>query len=333
MNKQIILADRPDGLPSASTWTLRTEDIPQMGAGEMIIKIHYVSLDPAMRGWIRDSKSYLPPVDLNTVMRAGTVGQVITSNLPTFSSGDWVVGPGGVQQYVSCTGEGWHKIDNRLPVEKYLSVLGMTGYTAYFGLLDIGQPQPGQTLLVSAAAGAVGSIVGQIGKIYGCHVVGVAGGIEKCDYVTSTLGFDACIDYKGGDVRSEMHKHLDGGIDVYFDNVGGEILDLALTRINKGARIVLCGGISQYNAEGRPVGPSNYLALLVQRARMEGFIVLDYSRRFPEAGEKLTGWFKSGKLRSDEHIERGIENFHPAFLRLFSGSKKGKLILKVDEDA
>ena len=330
INKQIILAERPIGLPSASTWSLQEKSIAEIGDHQMLVEIHYVSLDPAMRGWVNDVKSYLPPVKLGGVMRAGTVGTVVDSNSGKFKVGDVVLGTGGVQKYVITDGRGWVKVDaSQLPAYKYLSVLGMTGYTAYFGLLDVGQPQPNETLLVSGAAGAVGSVAGQIGKIKGCQVVGIAGSAEKCDYLVDELGFDAAINYKEESVYHKIKEHCPQGVDVYFDNVGGEILDAALARLNRRGRVVLCGGISQYNAEKGVQGPKNYLTLLTQRGRMEGFIILDYVTEFPRAAQDMSAWMAMGKLKSREQIEHGIENFHSAFLKLFSGDKKGKLILQI----
>ncbi len=330
MNKQIILAERAVGMPTESTWRLQESPIESPTEGSFLVRVKYVSLDPAMRGWINDVKSYLPPVELGAVMRAGTVGEVIQSKNSQFPVGTFVLGTGGVQQYVITDGRGWVAVDTRIaPAHLYLSALGMTGMTAYFGLLDVGRPKTGETLLVSGAAGAVGSIVGQIGKLKGCQVVGIAGGEEKCNYVVDELGFDAAINYKQDDVKAKLREHCSNGIDIYFDNVGGEILDLALARINRKGRVVLCGGISQYNAEKGPRGPRNYLALLTQRARMEGFIVLDYVKSFAIAAREMAAWLGDGKIKSREHIEEGIERFYPTFMRLFSGDKKGKLILKI----
>ena len=330
MNKQITLAKRPVGLPEADTWHLADTEIPTAKEGEAILKTSYVSLDPAMRGWINDARSYIPPVQIGEVMRAGTVGQIVASNHPDIKVGDYYTGWGGVQQYCVVDGKGWHKVDPSLaPLPTYISTLGMPGMTAYFGLMDIGQPKEGETVLVSGAAGAVGSIVGQIAKIKGCRAVGIAGGKDKCDYVVNELGFDACIDYKTEDVRKAIKEHCPKGIDIYFDNVGGDILDAALTRLNFKARIPICGAISQYNATA-PKGPANYLALLVNRARMEGFVVMDFAKDFRTAAMEMGGWMAQGKLKSKEHVEEGIENFHEAFLKLFSGDKLGKLVLKVD---
>ena len=329
-NQKIILVERTVGLPTPSTWRLEESPIPTIADGEMLVKIKFVSLDPAMRGWINDVKSYLPPVELGAVMRAGTVGEVLESKNAKFAKGTHVLGTGGVQQYVVTDGRGWVAVDTRVaPAPLYLSALGMTGMTAYFGLLDVGKPKEGEMILVSGAAGAVGSIVGQIAKIKGCKVVGIAGGPDKCSYLKDELGFDDAIDYKNENLRARIKECCPHGIDVFFDNVGGEMLDLALARINRKGRIVLCGGISQYNAEKEIRGPKNYLALLTQRGRMEGFIVLDYVQAFSQAAKEMAGWLAEGKIKSLEHIEEGIENFYPSFLKLFNGNKRGKLILKV----
>lgn len=333
MNKQLILAKRPIGLPEADTWKLVETPIPEVGSEEILVEQHYISLDPAMRGWMNDVKSYIPPVQIGDVMRAGGAGKIIQSNHPKFKEGEYVYGWGGVQQYVATNGKGWYKVDPRLaPLPVYTGTLGMPGMTAYFGILDVGKIKEGEQVLVSGAAGAVGGVVGQIAKINGCRVVGIAGGAEKCAYLVNELGFDAAIDYKNENVRAGLKTHFPKGIDVYFDNVGGEILDLALARLRMRARVVICGAISQYNNTSAGKGPANYLSLLVNRARMEGFIVMDYAREYGKAAMEMGGWMAQGKLKSKEYICEGIENFHETFLRLFSGEKLGKLILKVVEE-
>ena len=332
MNTQIKLASRPFGLPNRDNWQIESNPVPQPGKGEMLVKIIYVSLDPAMRGWMNDAKSYIPPVQIGAVMRAGTIGQVVSSDLEKFSPGDFVVGNMGVQQYALSDGKGVMKIQPGLaPLTAYLGVLGMTGITAYFGLLDICDPQPGETVVVSGAAGAVGSVVGQIAKIKGCRTVGIAGGAEKCKYLLEELGYDEAIDYKNEPLRAALKRTCPNGIDVYFDNVGGEMLDTVLTRINLKARISICGAISQYNSTEAVKGPANYLSLLVNRAKMEGFIVFDYAKRYMEAITQMAQWYSQGKLKSREQIEEGIENFPEVLLKLFSGEKKGKLILQVND--
>ncbi len=328
-NTQIKLVSRPSGIPTADNFNIETAEIPKAKDGEVIIKHEYISLDPAMRGWMNDSKSYIAPVQIGEVMRAGAVGKIIESKLAGFEVGDYVMGWTGVQQYGTSGAENLFKVDpNLMPLQRYLGTMGMPGFTAYFGLLEVGQAKEGETVLVSGAAGAVGSVVGQIAKIKGCKVVGIAGGPEKCNYLTEELGFDAAIDYKSGENLSKAIKAAcDGGVDVYFDNVGGEMLDVVLGRIKRHARIVICGAISQYNSRDI-YGPSNYLSLLVNRARMEGFVVFDYAKDYGKAAMEMAQWSMAGKLKSKEHIVEGIENFHSALLRLFSGDKMGKLVLK-----
>jgi NADPH-dependent curcumin reductase CurA len=289
----------------------------------------YISLDPAMRMWINDVRSYMPPVGIGELMRALGLGVVTASRNPRFAVGDHVSGILGMQEYALTDGRGMAKVDPKAPLPKYLSVFGMPGMTAYFGLLETGQPKPGDMVVVSAAAGAVGTIVGQIAKIKGCHVVGIAGGPEKCDYIVHDLGFNAAIDYKSEDVKQSLRKHCPEGIDVYFDNVGGPILDAALTQIRRGARIVICGAISQYCNTGPIVGPSNYLSLLSNRATMKGMLVLDYADRNAQAGAEMAGWMAAGKLKSREDIVEGLATFPETLLKLFKSENTGKLMLKV----
>ena len=326
-NKRLLLVERPKGMPGPEAWSWDTELIQELPDGHFLIEHHFVSIDPAMRGWMNAMRSYIPPVDLGAVMRAGTVGKVLESKHPGFSEGDIVVGMGGVQEYAISSGKGW--VSTRLPesmMPKALGVLGMTGFTAYFGLLDIGMPKEGQTVLVSAGAGAVGSIVGQVAKIKGCRVVGIAGGEEKCTFMREVLGYDEAIDYKTGQVGRAIRAACPDGIDVYFDNVGGDMLNDALANLARGARVVICGAISQYN-ESRPQGPANYLSLLVNRASMTGFVVFDYASRYQEAASELGRWMQEGRLHSEETIVDGLDQFYPAFQRLFSGEKRGKLML------
>ena len=329
-NRQFRLAARPVGLPKSSDWSFVDEPVATPREGELLVKLRYISLDPAMRGWMNEGRSYVRPVELGHVMRAAGVGEVIESRNESFPTGAYVVGTFGVQEYAVSDGTAVYRVDpNLAPPPKFLSVLGLTGLTAYFGLLDIGRPEPGQTVVVSAACGAVGQIVGQIAKIKGCRAVGIAGGPEKCRYVVDELGFDAAVDYKREDVRDALRTHCPDRIDVYFDNVGGEILDTALTLLARHARIVLCGAISQYNETGPRHGPANYMALLVDRARMEGFLVFDFFSRYPEAIGDMAGWMAEGRLRSREDIVSGIETFPDALLRLFRGENFGKLMLEV----
>ena len=333
MNKQLLFVKRPKGEADASTWSLETNPIPEIGEGEILVKQHYVSLDPAMRGWMNEGKSYIAPMEIGSVMRAGSVGEVVASKHPKFEVGQYVAGTGGVQQYAVTDGKGFYQVDHKLaPLPMYIGTLGMPGMTAYFGITEVGKVKEGDTVLVSGAAGAVGSIVGQVAKIKGCKVVGIAGGPDKCKYVVDELGFDACIDYKNENVATRFKEVCPKGIDIYFDNVGGEILDIALTRLRMNARIVICGAISQYNNKTKIKGPSNYLSLLVNRASMTGMVVFDYADRYKEGAQILGGWMAQGKLKSREDVYAGIENFPETYNRLFSGDKMGKLVLKVIEE-
>jgi len=331
INKKMILINRPTGIPEKNTWSFEEELISEIKDGQILIKHQYISLDPAMRGWMNNSKSYIPPVEIGTVMRAGTVGEVIKVNNNTnFKVGDFVSGWGGVQEYSISDGKNYSIIkDKNNPIHRYLGALGMPGMTAYFGIINEGKIKSGDIVLVSAAAGAVGSLVGQIAKIKGCKVIGIAGGNEKCKYVKDQLGFDEVIDYKNDNIYSALKKYCPEGIDVYFDNVGGEILDAALAKLKMNARIVICGAISQYNNTSRTKGPSNYLSLLVNRATMSGMVVFDYKNDYPMAINQISEWFKQGKLKSNESIFQGIDNFYEVFLKLFNGNKRGKLILKI----
>ena len=333
MNKQVLLNKRSEGLPDESTWKIISTEIPKPAEGQILIKQHYISLDPAMRGWIKNRKSYIEPVGLGEVMRAGSVGEVIKSNKnPKFNEGDIVSGWGGAQQYSLSNGDNYFKVDPDLaPLSKYIGVMGMTGMTAYFGILEVGELKEGDTVLVSGAAGAVGNLVGQIAKIKNCKVVGIAGGSDKCDYIVNELGFDSAIDYKSENIHDALNENCPKGIDVYFDNVGGEILDAALTILKMNARVVICGAISQYNSTKKMLGPSNYLSLLVTRSAMKGMLVFDFADRYHEAIQQYAIWLKEGKIKDREDVYEGIENFHETFLRLFSGEKLGKLVLKVIE--
>jgi NADPH-dependent curcumin reductase CurA len=329
-NHKFLLAARPVGMPKRSDWNFVEEPVREPEEGQLLVQVLYISLDPAMRGWINEVRSYVPPVGIGEVMRALAVGVVTASHNPAFAAGDYVSGVFGVQEYALTDGKGVRKVDPQIaPLPKYLSVLGMTGMTAYFGLLDTGQPKPGDTVVVSAAAGAVGSIVGQIAKIKNCRAVGIAGGTEKCGYIVHELGFYAAIDYKSEDVKESLQKHCPQGIDVYFDNVGGTILEAALSRLARGARIVICGAISQYNNTGPATGPKNYMSLLTNRASMKGMLVMDYADRFPQAGAEMVGWMASGKLKSREDIVEGLAAFPDTLLKLFTGENSGKLMLKV----
>jgi NADPH-dependent curcumin reductase CurA len=328
-NQQVRLAARPSGLPQRSDWDIVEEPVPAPADGEFVVAISHLSLDPAMRGWMNAGASYIQPVEIGDVMRAGAVGQVSESKHPGFAVGDHVYGNFGVQEHALSDGKGVIKIDPSLaPAPTYLGTLGMTGLTAYFGLLDVGKLKQGDTVVVSGAAGAVGSVAGQIAKLKGARVIGIAGGEEKCRWIVEELGFDAAIDYKSEDVRGALRTHAPDGVDLYFDNVGGEILDAVLTRLAFGARIVICGAVSQYNATEAVHGPSNYLSLLVFRASMTGMVVFDYAARYGEAMAEIAGWMREGKIISREDIvEGGVEAFPDALLKLFAGENIGKLVL------
>ena len=329
-NRQFLLAKRPVGAVTRDTFTYQQVPVAEPADGEIVVKNEYLSLDPAMRGWMNEGKSYIPPVGLGEVMRALGTGKVIGSKHPDFAVGDYVNGAVGVQDYFVGEPRGFYQVDPKqaqLPL--YLSALGMTGMTAYFALLEVGQPKAGDTVVISGAAGAVGSIAGQIAKLKGCRVVGIAGGKDKCAYLTNELGFDGTIDYKNEDVLASLKRECPKGVDVFFDNVGGEILDAVLSRLNVKARVIICGAISQYNNKEAVKGPANYLSLLVNRARMEGFVVMDYADRYTAAAQEMAVWLAKGQLKSKEHIVEGLETFPETLLKLFSGENFGKLILKV----
>jgi NADPH-dependent curcumin reductase CurA len=332
-NRQVLLRARPVGLPRAEDFELVERGLEDLSLGEVRVRARYISLDPAMRGWMNARRSYIRPVEVGGVMRAAAIGQVVLSRHHQFHIGDTVVGMLGVQELGVAPGDQLLKVDPSVaPLPTLLGALGGNGLTAYFGLLDVGCPEPGETVLVSAAAGGVGSVVGQIARIVGCRVVGIAGGASKCRHLIEDLGFDAAIDHKApkhGDMRRAIEDACPDGVHVYFDNVGGDILDAALGQLAVGARVVICGAISQYNAEGRVAGPSNYLNLMVKRARMEGFLTFDYQDRYAEGAAQLAAWLAAGQLVTREHIVIGIERFHDALMLLFSGDKLGKLALEV----
>ncbi|SOE20765.1 hypothetical protein SAMN06298216_1247 [Spirosomataceae bacterium TFI 002] len=330
-NTKVKLVKRPIGKPDESSWEIVSEPVPEIKDGEVLVKVKYLSIDPAMRGWMNEGKSYIKPVALGDVMRALGVGEVVESKSDKVKVGDFVSAGMGVQEYTVLPEKEALKVDTSfidLPV--YLGTLGMSGLTGYFGLLDTGKPVEGETVVVSGAAGSVGSVVGQIAKIKGCRVVGIAGGKEKCDYVVNELGFDACVDYKGGRLRRDLREAAPDGVDVYFDNVGGEILDTVLTLINMKARIVICGAISQYNAT-TPYGIKNHLSLLVNRAKMEGIVIFDNVANYGKAAKEMAGWIAQGKLNSKYHVEEGgVNAFHETFMKLFEGANTGKMVLKMD---
>jgi NADPH-dependent curcumin reductase len=332
-NSQIRLAARPHGLPKDSDWELTEEPVADPADGQAVVQTVYISLDPAMRGWMNEGRSYIQPVAIGDVMRAGAIGRVVASKHPELAEGDHVTGNWGIQEYATVSGAETRKVDPALaPLPAYLGALGIPGMTAYFGVLDVGAAKEGDTVVISGAAGAVGSVAGQIAKIKGCRVVGLAGGAEKCAWLRE-LGFDAAIDYKAENVGAALREHCPKRIDVYFDNVGGEILDAALGRLNLGGRVAICGAISQYNADGPVAGPANYLSLLVNRARMEGFVVFDFAARYGEAAKEIAGWMGEGRLVAREDIVGGgVRAFPATLLRLFEGQNTGKLVLQIAED-
>ena len=338
-NHQVRLAARPVGLPTDANWQHTTEAVAEPQDGGVVVKVLALSLDPAMRGWMNEGKSYIPPVGIGEVMRAGGIGVVVASKNDNFPVGTHVTGGPGVQEYWSVPADqvkrsGMAKIDLRMgSVTQWLNVLGMPGMTGYFGLMDVGMPKAGETVVISGAAGAVGQTVGQIAKLKGCRVVGIAGGAAKCEWVVKELGFDACIDYKAGPsaVKDGLKLHCPQGVDIYFDNVGGDILDTVLTRINKKARIIICGAISQYNNTTAVQGPKNYLSLLVNRARMEGIVVFDYADRYHLAIAEMAGYLKDGRMKSKEDVVKGGVAVFPGTLsKLFSGENFGKLVLSLE---
>jgi len=330
-NRMVRLARRPRGMATREDFTIEDGPVPEPGAGEFRIKVEYISLDPAIRGWMNDAKSYAPPIGIGEVMRSYSAGIVEKSNNPAFQTGDAVQGLFGVQTYAISNGQRVVKVDtSQAPLQRWIGGLGMPGWTAYFGLLEIGQPKAGETVVVSAASGAVGSIVGQIAKIKGCRAVGIAGGTEKCRYVTQELGFDACVDYKAGNLATDLKAAAPKGVDVYFENVGGEILDTVLMQMNLFGRIPVCGLISAYNATSVPEGPKNLRAVLTQRLKMQGLIVFDWSNRVPEAIAELGTWHKQGKLKIREDVrEGGLDAFPDVLNLLYTGGNQGKLVLKV----
>ena len=332
LNRQVLLRSRPKGEPRISDFELVESPAPSPGEGEFLCRTIYLSLDPYMRGRMNDVKSYAQPAELGKPMVGGAVSEVIASSHPAFPTGSVVVGPTGWQAYALSRGAGMRKLDPKAaPLSTALGVLGMPGMTAYVGLLDIGQPKPGETVVVSAAAGAVGSVVGQLAKIRGCRAVGVAGAPAKCEFVVKELGFDACVNYRAEPLVPALQKACPTGIDVYFDNVGGDVLAAVLRLINPFARIPLCGLISQYNVTELPPGP-NPFPLLVNRALIRGFIVSDHADRFADFHRDATQWLREGRLRYREDIVVGLENAPEAFLGLLRGRNFGKLVVRVGDD-
>ncbi|HEY2502679.1 MAG TPA: NADP-dependent oxidoreductase [Mycobacterium sp.] len=331
MSRQWRLAARPVGKIRKSDFELVEAPVPEPGDGQFVVAVTDISLDPAMRGWMNAGRSYIPPVEIGEVMRALTLGRVIDSRNDQFAVGDLVQGVFGVTEYALSDGAGVQKITpaEGISPSAYLGVLGITGLTAYFGLLDVGRLKAGETVLVSGAAGAVGTVVGQIAKIKGARVIGIAGGAEKCKMLTNELGFDAAVDYKGGDLKDQLHRHTPDRVDVFFDNIGGEILNQGLTRLARGARVVICGAVSQYNNVD-VTGPSNYIQLLVSRASMTGFVVFDYADRYPQAIAEMARWLSDGRLRNiEDTVHADIDAFPSTLDRLFTGANTGKLVLEL----
>ena len=328
-NLRVLLASRPTGWVSEDNFRVETVPVPQPRDGEVLVKNAFLSLDPYMRGRMNEGKSYAAKQEIGEVMIGGTVGEVVESRHPKFAKGDQVLGMLGWQQYGVSDGKGLNKVDaSRVPLSAYLGVLGMPGVTAWVGLLDICQPKASETVVVSAASGAVGSVVGQIAKLKGCRAVGIAGGKAKCDYVVKDLGFDACVDYKAGKLNDDLKAALPDGIDCYFENVGGEILDAVLRRMNAFSRIAVCGLISQYNAT-EPYGVKTIQSILTNRIRMQGFIVSDRMELWPKALPELVGWVAGGKIKYRETIAQGLENAPKAFIGLLKGENLGKQLVKL----
>ena len=332
-NRRFLLQRRPDGAPVQDDFELVTEPTPELADGQFLVRNHYASLDPAMRGWMDAGGNYMPPIELGDPVRASTIGVVEESRAEGFERGQWVMGLNALEDYSANVEGGFTQpIDPSLvpQITNYLSIFGAVGMTAYFGFLEVCEPKEGETVLVSGAAGAVGSLVGQLAKIHGCRAVGIAGGPEKCARLTEKYGFDAAIDYRGKDeaaLSAAIAEAAPNGVDVIFENVGGAILDAGLSNLNLNARIGLCGLISEYNTD--PVGARNLWQLIVNRASIRGLLVMDFVDRFPEGGAKMGEWAAAGKLSIDEHIDEGLEGAFDSFMRLFAGTNDGKMILKI----
>lgn len=331
-NQQIQLAARPVGEIKLTDFKLCDAPLPDVGEGQVLVEIHHLAVEPAMKGWIEARVDYVKPVDIGDVMRGSGSGVVIESNNADYPVGTVVSGSFGWQRYIVTDGRdtAMHKVPEGISQTAALNVLGITGLTAYFGMGEIGKPQAGDTVLISGAAGATGSVAGQLARIAGARVVGIAGGQEKCDWLVNSLGFDAAVDYKGGNTAADIKAACPDGVNVYFDNVGGEILNMALARLAMNARVVLCGGISRYNETGHIPGPSNYFNLVYRRARMEGFIVIDYADRFAEGFKTLAGLMAEGKLQHHETVLEGFENTPQALINLFRGANLGKQLVAVE---
>lgn len=334
VNRRFLLARRPHGTPVPDDFSLVEQQVPEAPAGGFVVRNCYASLDPAQRGWMDDLPSYMPPIALGDPIRATTVGVIAASDTPDFAVGDWVMGLNGLEDYSIGTSGGFTmKVDPSIvsSPSRFLSAMGAVGLTAYFGLTDVAKPTPGETLLVSGAAGAVGSAVGQIGKIMGCRVIGIAGGQTKCRRLIEDYGFDVAIDYKHKSVEqlaAEIRAAAPNGADVVFENVGGDVFDAELLNLAKHARIVLCGLISEYNSPEK-LGARNLWSILAQQATLYGYLIMDYAPRFAEGGAVMAGWMAEGRLRIDEDVQEGLENAYDAFMRLFTGANSGKLVLKI----
>lgn len=337
-NRRILLASRPHGEPTADNFRLETTDIPQPAAGQVLLRTVYLSLDPYMRGRMSDAPSYAPPVEIGQVMVGGTVSRVVTSQHPDFKPGDWVLGYDGWQDYALSDGNGLHNLGaQQTQPSRLLGVLGMPGFTAYMGLLDIGRPQPGETVVVAAASGAVGSVVGQVARLKGCRVVGVAGGAEKCRYVAEELGFDACVDHRAADFAEQLAAACPQGIDIYYENVGGAVFDAVMPLLNARARIPVCGIIAHYNATGLPDGPDRLPMLqgliLRKRIRMQGFIIFDdYGSEYGDFLQQMGEWVGQGKIKFREDVVDGLENAPQALIGLLQGKNFGKLVIRVADE-
>ncbi|MHB8532251.1 MAG: NADP-dependent oxidoreductase [Solirubrobacteraceae bacterium] len=330
-NRRLVLAQRPSGMVDESTVRVEQTERPRAGDGEALARVRYISIDPTIRTWMDDAPGYLPPIQIDEVIRSGGVAEILESNSEAFEQGDMVFGFTGWQDYVIASpAGGYRSLPEGVPPTLALSLFGTTGMTAYFGLIDVGRVKEGDVVVVSGAAGATGSTVGQIAKIKGAaKVIGIAGGPQKCAHIVEELGFDAAIDYKAEDVRARLREEAPEGIDLYFDNVGGEILDLVLAQLALRGRIVLCGAISGYNDRASAKGPANYSNLIIKRGRMEGFLILDYFDRLPEAQAEMAKWLGEGRIKSSEHVVEGLENAPDALNLLFTGGNTGKVIVQV----
>jgi NADPH-dependent curcumin reductase CurA len=331
VNRQVTLAARPEGFPRESDFALVESEVPSPGPGEVLVQAHWLSVDPYMRGRMSTARSYARPTDIGEPMTGQVVGEVVESHDARFTAGDWVLGQLGWQDYAAVRGGTLRKLDPSVaPVQTALHVLGATGLTAYFGLFDVGRPKPGDTVVVSGAAGAVGQMVGQLAKIAGCRrVVGIAGAADKVADLTGLYGYDVGIDYRQDDVNAALKEACPDGVDVYFDNVGGALSETVFRRLALGARVPICGQISQYNLAEPDLAPRNLGFLIVFRARLQGFLVSDYAPRFPEALKRLTGWLAEGKLRYREDVTDGLENAPAAFMGMLRGENRGKAIVKL----